>query len=420
MKYLKESLKYTLRSRFFIRNEIKKVENLYTFGEDALEQYKEEQFLTLFRHAITNSKFYQKFYSEAGIQINDIQSLRDIYKLPILTKETLRDNYIDILTTHPRKVLKTNTSGTTGTPLTIFHSYKTIKTEQAYIWVRRKKYGFNFGEPLLSLRGNLGHDRFKLYIHASNTLFLSSYNINNTKVKKYYEEIKKFRPKAIEAYPSSLYNLCLLFKELRIRLNIPLVFTSSETLYDFQRVLIEEVLNAKIFDRYGCTERTISLAQNMNRIGYYEEPGYSINEFQDDSILTTSLINESFPLIRYMVNDKIDFQTEENKYIINSILGRSEDIILCFDGTQIGRIDHIFKGVHGILLAQIIQNKQGYIDINIVPNENYSESSQNEIIKNLHKRIHQANISVKVNLISKDEITYSSRNKYSMVISKIN
>lgn len=35
--------------------------------------------------------------------------------------------------------------------------------------------------------------------------------------------------------------------------------TSSETLHDYQRALIEKVFNTQIYDHYGTTERTIRL-----------------------------------------------------------------------------------------------------------------------------------------------------------------
>ena len=62
-----------------------------------------------------------------------------------------------------------------------------------------------------------------------------------------------------------MYNLSVFLKEQDLKLNIPLAFTSSETLYEFQRKLIEDILGTKIYDRYGLTERTISIAQKQNK-----------------------------------------------------------------------------------------------------------------------------------------------------------
>ena len=59
--YLKETIKYLLRSKPFIQKEINEVEKLYKMSDEELYRYKEEKFLKLFRRAITKSKFYKNF-----------------------------------------------------------------------------------------------------------------------------------------------------------------------------------------------------------------------------------------------------------------------------------------------------------------------------------------------------------------------
>ena len=416
IQYLKETLKYTLRSKPLIKKEINHVQKLYEMSGRELEAYKETRFLHIFRQAITRSEFYKEFYKSNEISLRDIQSINDISKLPTLTKEIVSKHYRDILIGPSWKVMKANTSGTTGTPLTVFNDYLAIKTEQAYLWVLREKYGFIYGDRLVSLRGHLGHSKFKMFIHISNTLYLSSYNLNKEKAFEYYEEIKAFAPKAIEGYPSSLYNLCLLLKEKNLKLSIPLCFTSSESLFEFQRNLIEEYLSTRIYDYYGCTERTISLAEKIDSTGYFENPGYSHNEYYEDHILTTSLINNSFPLIRYKVNDRISLN---HKNDIVSIDGRKEDYIICKDGSIVGRLDHIFKGAKNIKIAQIHQDTRGIISLNIVPFKNFRSNDQNYLLAKIDEKIGLDNIEVKFNLIQEDQILYTSRNKFKLVISTI-
>lgn len=80
---------------------------------------------------------------------------------------------------------------------------------------------------------------------------------------------------------------------------------------------------------YGTTERTIRLSEALNHNGYYEEPGYSINEYTEDGEITTSLINESFPLIRYKGNDVMELMKldDSNRQVrVKSIEGRCRDM----------------------------------------------------------------------------------------------
>lgn len=409
---VKESLKYSLRSRPLIWREVNLVDRLYRLSADELHNYKEEQFLLIFRKAFRNSSFYRNFYSNEGIKEYDIKTLDDALLLPVLTKDMVKQNSNSMLTVPRWRVIKASTSGTTGTPLSVFHNYRAIRLEQAYNWQRRKICGFSIGERLVSLRGHLGSSRLVAHASLINTMFLSSYLLSESRVNEYYSHIASFQAKAIEGYPSSLYSLALLFRDRGIRLKIPCCFTSSETLFPFQRLLIEDIFQTTIYDYYGCTERTVALSQIIPDSGYHEDPGYSICEYKNDHLITTSLINSSFPLIRYRVNDIVS--RDENGRVIK-ISGRSEDIVICKDGTRLGRLDHIFKGVSGVDLAQIIQHATGEIDINVVLNSSNDYSALNEIMKNIRSRVHPNNLSINIRSAAKKDIIYTDRGKFSLV-----
>lgn len=415
-KYLNESFKYLLRSKPLIKKEIEHVEYLYSLSDKDLERYNEQQFIALFQRAYTKSKFYHKFYSSHGIKFEDISSLTDIKKLPVLTKEMVKKNHKEMLTVPAWRVRKAKTSGTTGTPLTVYHSYKAIRLEQAYIWVCRKRYGFTFGEKVASLRGNLNRDEFKMYVPISNHLYLSSYNINKENAKKYYRELKNFKPKAIEGYPSSLYNLSLFLAELGLSLEIPLAFTSSETLFPFQREVIERVIGTEVYDHYGCTERTIFLSEKTDHVGYEEAPGYSINEYQENSILTTSLINHKFPLIRYQVNDMVE--TDKMKDIM-SIEGRNNETVICKDGTLTNRLNQIFKDIKGVKFVQVVQKKQGEIKVHVSYEEGMSQQVIDIIMKNCENKFGKGNMQILIKEISEEDIIYTERGKFNLVKSYI-
>ena len=343
-KYLYETAKYVLRSYPVIYPYIKEVEKLYAMSPEELNQRNEKRFLEIFHRAYDKSPFYRKLYTEAGIRKEDITSLTDIKKLPVVTKDMVKQHANEMLTVPKRKVRKGNTSGTTGTPLSVYSDWKSIWMVQAYLYCTRKRYGFTYGQRFVSLRGHLDKNNLSLKIHLSNTLFLSSYNINPANTQFYYDSIRKFKPRAIEGYPSSLYTLALLLSDAGLKLEIPVAFTSSETLLPYQREKIEQQFNTQIFDLYGMTERTISLMEAYNHQGYYEMPGFSINEYLEDGEICTSLINESFPMIRYKSNDVMEMMetTEDNpQIVVKHIEGRKADYLCCKDGSHIILLDFL-------------------------------------------------------------------------------
>lgn len=419
-KYITESLKYILRSNLFISKYYREIKSLYEMSPNDLRDRNEKLFLKLFRLAYTKSPFYNQLYQNAGIQLEDIQNLEDIRKLPIITKDMILDHTEELLTTNKWKMIKSHTSGTTGTPLQVFIPYSTMWKWQAYLNYYRKGCGFDYGKDrIVSLRGHLDRKTSYLYIPLSKTLYLSSYNLNDNTISDYIKRINEICPKAIEGYPSTLVSLCSLIQKNHLKCHIPIIFTSSETLVTSQRSFIEYILGGRIFDHYGNTERTIELSEKYNHDGYYEVPGYSINEFHNDYVITTSLINEGFPLIRYKVEDLINIKkVDKDKTIISSIDGRTMTYVTGKDGTQFNAaaLTYVAKAVPDIITMQIIQNKIGELTINIIPTDKYTEESRQIGLNNIYNRIGKSNMDIIINTIEEKDLIYTKKKKLSFVI----
>lgn len=419
-KYLWESLKYILRSYPIIRSYIREIDGLYNMSDVALQKRNEERFLEIFRTAYDKSKFYHKLYLDNGIKKEDIKTLEDIKKLPVVTKEMVKKYASEMLTVPRFMVIAGHTSGTTGTPLCIYESWPSIWRSQAYTYCARKRNGFKYGQRLVSLRGNLDKRQTYLKVHISNTLYLSSYNINKETTGLYYKLISDWSPVAIEGYPSSLYSLALFLKDADLKLHIPVAFTSSETLLEYQRELIEERFGTDLFDNYGMTEQTIYLQEAYNHNGYYELPGYSINEYLEDGEICTSLINKEFPLIRYRsydIMERTELSGSSNpQIIVTRIYGRKEDFINCKDDTRIMRLDFLFKNVKHIKMSQLIQNKNGLLEIHIVPDSDFNREDIKQVEQNLINRVGPGNIEYEIKLITENDIVYTKRGKYKFII----
>ena len=407
---IKFFIQYILKFNFLFKYQLNKIKSYKKLNDAELEKLKLKRLKSLILKS-QKSPFYKNLYKGVNIDINDIKALKDIKKLPIITKEMIKGKEEELLITNKKFLFKGFTSGSTGSPLTVFYSYLSVLKENAYVWYYRENNGLRFKDPIVSLRGNLTKNELFKFDSFTNTLYLSSYNLNNTNIKLYYEKIKEFKPKAFLGYPSSIYLLAQLFKENSINFDIPLVFTSSETLYENQKDFIEKTFNCKICDWYGNAERTIALQKENS---FYEEPYlYSINEFENDYVITTNLINDSFPLIRYKVDDS--FVIENSK--IKAVLGRNDDFIILKDNTRIGRIDHIFKGLNGIKFAQIIQNKINEIEINIVI-DNFELFTIDLLKKKISERLGDE-IIYGINYISEKEIIYMNSGKFKMVVNNV-
>lgn len=418
---IKNTAKYLLRSYPLISSSLSEVERRYALSVDESKMLDEEHFIKLFRKAYDESQFYRDLYTKHGISKDSIKSIDDIKKLPVITKDDIRLNAEKILIEAKWKAMKAYTSGTTGQSLYIYQDMASVWKEQAYLYHYRALCGFTYGESLVSMRGHLDSRLFSMKLPVGNILYLSSYQIKSENALRYRNAILEHKPKAIEGYPSSIYNLCCILKEAGIKLDIPLCFTSSETLFDYQRRLFREVLGCETYDWYGCTEKTIALVETKNHDGYYELPGYSINEYIDDGVVTTSLINDCFPLIRYKVNDLILPKTDYVPLSVDSpkierLEGRTESYVIAKDGTIVGRLNFLFKDVENIKLAQIVQKEPGQITINIVPDGTWENAQADKIMKYVDERIGLNRIVCEVREVSDADIIYTARNKFNQVV----
>jgi len=385
-------LKNLLRNNLYTNHYQKSIENVYKKSNDEIINLYNVKFKEIINHAYAHSKFYNSYYKKNGVDINEIKSINDIYKLPIITSKIIKNEVNNIYCGNSIFKIKGLTSGTTGTPLTTYRSIKSINIENAFLRNYRENIGFQKKDRIISIRGYLNKNSLYHFNKESNKLFISSPNINNKTINLFYHLIKEFQPNAIEAFPSYLFKLFVELRNKDLKINIPKAFTSSEMLYEYQRENIEQYFNTSIYDWYGNVERTICLAQN-NEKKYKPLPLYSINEFNNNEIITTALNNFSFPLIRYAVNDTIivkstDFEKNLIEPEIIKIEGRSGNTLQLKDGSLVGCIDHAFKGINHLNKAEIIQSKKDYsIKIKLTVSDSYNKNDELKLVENLQKML---------------------------------
>lgn len=421
MNNINYKIDFLLRYNALFQKALTKIEKELEEDYASLSQRQNDRFIYLFNYALKYSRFYQQLYAKHGISAHTVKSIDDIHLLPVITKECIRPYVNDIVIKSRFFKVKGYTSGTSGSPLTVFRDYQSVLKEGAYIWAQRSQFGFKPGMKTVSMRGDLTRDELDRFDPVSNTLYLSSYNLNEKNASYYWEKIAKFSPYALLAYPSSATTLASLLENISQSLHIPYVFTSSETLYDFQKEKIQRIFGSNIQDWYGNAERTIALMQNEE--GRYDElPLYSINEYQSDSTITTGLINKSFPLIRYRINDIIMPETSRisyrDKLSISRINGREDDMLCLPDGTQVGRLDVVFKGLNNIKFAQFEQSELYSFRLNIVVDSQFSHHDEKVLSSKLKDRVGDgANFSIK--RVDENHIKLTKSGKYKLVLNSI-
>ena len=93
-------------------------------SRETLLEIQNEKLKKQVQHVWNDLPYYRKKMEEKGVTPEDIQSVDDLYKLPFLSKDDLREAYPDGLLAVPRKdvVRIHSTSGTTGKRVIAFYT----------------------------------------------------------------------------------------------------------------------------------------------------------------------------------------------------------------------------------------------------------------------------------------------------------
>lgn len=407
------------------------------YSKEQLQQLQDQRLRQVICAAYENVPYYQALFKKLKLRPEAIQTCADLAQLPVLEKETIRENPEAFVDRSQQRWLlyRCHTSGTTGKPLTIYRDIENVWYEHAVLrrqwhWggmTRADRYATLKGEMLVPK--NQERAPFWRENRAERKLMLSIFHLSAANSRHYLRALECYQPAALEGYPSTVHVLAQLLMNEPVHLRLKAIFTSSETLLEHQRDMIQQVFKAPIFDFYGSVERVVAI-HTCEHGRYHLLPEYSVVELLPEGdlrknglcqLVGTSLHNAAMPLIRYRIGDLVEPDAENcpcgRQYpVIGRIAGRDDDYIQTPAGRWITRLDFIFKGVAGICEAQIVQTRLDEIVIKIVPASDYRPESGEIIRAKLADRLRDR-VNIKVELVP--VIPRTERGKFRAILSKV-
>lgn len=100
---------------------IRGLEKSQWYSSDQIEELQKRLHLII-QHSYDNVPYYRKIFRELNLTPSDIKSVEDLSKLPVLTKDDVRNNIDKLVakTNYSSKLLVSNSSGSTGEPLKFY------------------------------------------------------------------------------------------------------------------------------------------------------------------------------------------------------------------------------------------------------------------------------------------------------------
>lgn len=339
------------------------------------------------------------FYRGRGTRLED---------WPLIDKAQVRAAGRALLSTARNGPLfESGTSGSSGAPLRLWQDLAAINRENAFVRRQLEWAGLGRGARRAWLRGDMivpAAQRDPPYWRLNrveNMLMLSSYHLADSTAHAYLEALQAFDPDLIQAYPSALGFLAAWMLAHGERYRGPAlcgIVTSSETLTAERRRDISIAFGCAVFDWYGQAERIAAIG-TCEHGRYHLISDYSHVELLPAGDGTCELVGTGFnnvamPLVRYRTGDFVRPAPKGERCpcgrafpLIEAITGRDDDAIMLPDGRSIGRLDHVFKGLDGIVEAQIRQERADALDVLLVPGRGYGEATRGALLANLRERL---------------------------------
>ncbi len=384
---------------FYISEQLEKEQ---WFPKARIEELQVERLQKILDHAYNESKFYRQKYDDARVKPEDIKTLEDLQKLPLLTREDLQIHSKAMLCPPPNvSVYSDSSGGSTGNPVNFYHDnvYRSFAGAFELLFLswhnisRGDKTAIFWGAdrdfPELSIKE-------KMMIKMERVKLLNSFNVDERSLDEFLAEVERFNPRYIYGYASSLELAARFINRTgKYVIRPKAIRSSAEMLYDFQREEIEKAFGCAVSNFYGSREVNNLAAECPQHEGLHifssgrivevvDEDGRQLPAGENGYLAVTDLTNMSFPFIRYRIGDMgirrdVTCSCGRGYPLLANLTGRSSDIITIGGKYIHGEyFTHLFYGRPEVRQFQVVQESDKKLVVKIVAEDKNMDTSEIE------------------------------------------
>ena len=394
--------------------------------------------------------FYYQAFRKAGVKPKDINSLEDLSRLPLTTKDDLRDNYpFGLFAVPPSDIVEIHTSsGTTGKPIVGGYTRRDIEL-WSEVMARCLTCSGTTKDDVVQNAYGYGLFTGGLGVHyGARRIGASVIPISGGNTKRQIMIMQDFGSTILTCTPSYTLFLAEVAAEMGMtfeRMSLKAGNFGAEPWSESMRVEIERKLKLLALDIYGLTEiigpGVANECQVKEGLHIFEDhflpeiidpaTGKSLPPGQAGELVITTLTKEAMPLIRYRTRDITalipqDCPCGRTMVRMKRIMGRTDDMLI------IRGVNVFPSQIEAVLMQmeetephyQIVVDRVGALDeleIQVEVNEGiFSDQIKRleDIERKIEKEIESAlGISVKVKLAEPKSIQ-RSEGKAKRVIDK--
>ena len=326
------------------------LEAIETASRDELTALQLERLCNTLHHAYEHVALYRNKFEQAGIHPDDIKSLEDLARLPVTTKEDLRDQYpFGMFAVPMEQVVRVHaSSGTTGKPTVVGYSQADVDL-WALVMARsiyaaggraQDKVHVSYGYGLFT--GGLGAH------YGAERLGCTVIPMSGGQTEKQVQLIRDLEPEIIMVTPSYILNIADEFERQGVdpaTSSLRVGLLGAEPWTEGMRAEIEGRLGIDALDLFGLSEVigpgvAQECLETKDGLTLWEDHFYPeiidptsgavLADGEPGELVLTSLTKEAMPIIRYRTRDltRLLPGTARTMRRMEKITGRNDDMLI--------------------------------------------------------------------------------------------
>ncbi|MFC4686496.1 phenylacetate--CoA ligase family protein [Epilithonimonas pallida] len=399
---------------------------------EEIKKFQESKLKELLIYLQNHSPFYQKLFKENHIDINDINTLEDLRKIPTTEKNDIQQNNNDFFCVPMTEIVDfSTTSGTLGDPVTFGLSEKDMERIAYNEAISLSCAGISKGDVVQMI--TTIDKRFiagLAYLLGLRKIGAGVVRMGPGIPELQWDSIFRYKPRYLITVPSFLLKMIDYAEKNGIDYKNSSVVGAvciGESIknQDFtDNILsqkIKERWNIQLFSTYASTEMSTAFTECEFQVGGHHHPELIITEILDEDenpvkegesgeLTITTLGVEALPLLRFKTGDLVKAHYEpckcgRNTMRLSPVIGRKQQMIK-YKGTTLypPAMNDILNDFAGISCYQIVihSSEIGLDEIIIkLSTENNDENFVNEVRDHFRAKLR---VSPKIEIVDFDTL----------------
>lgn len=413
---------------------------LQRYTSKQMENYRDKVFRKIIKYAYSVPLYHNK-YKKVGVHPNDIRGIKDITKLPFISKKDIIENFpnnVIPLDYNKNKAQVVCTSGSTGKPVSLYYDFSTVAKGIGTIVREFQIFNLNWRKSRSVHIGNFSPNKAdyageKLLltkadsvIRLKNRLMMNCFDPMKDIIKK----LDEFQPDFIMSYPSTYQQIAYLKKNgYGTKLNPKILFVGGYVLDEYTRYYVEEAFGCRMFNVYASAESSTDIAFECIKGNWHIHHDFFHIEVIDENmdvidfgkkghVVLTRMFGKGTPFIRYTgMDDWVTLEPEckcecglRTPIIKTGVEGRISSSVILPDGRFYPAASFAILSVmlndlktQKVKQFQIVQKKIDEIDILLVIDDNLRDEKPSiDFIMEKAKDIYQKKVGPDVKICVKE------------------